>query len=57
MRDARDNHILAAALGGGAGYLVTGDNNLLTLADDPRLGSLQIITARGFVVALQDATA
>jgi len=31
------------------GYLVSGDADLLTLADDPRLGALRIVTARAFL--------
>lgn len=49
VRDSKDEAILAAALGGNAGYVVTGDNDLLTLAGDPRLGTLQIVTARAFL--------
>src|SRR3712207_5464687 len=32
LRDAKDEHIFAAALGGAADYLVTGDDDLLVLA-------------------------
>jgi putative PIN family toxin of toxin-antitoxin system len=49
VRDPDDTVILAAAIGGRADYLVTGDNDLLTLADDPRLGDLKIVTARAFL--------
>lgn len=49
VRDHKDAHILAAALGGEADYLVSGDDDLLTLAGDPRLGALQIVTIRAFL--------
>lgn len=49
IRDPRDAHVLAAALGGGADYLVSGDDDLLALAGDPRLGTLQIMTIRAFL--------
>lgn len=49
VRDPKDEHILAAALGGEADYLVTGDQDLLVLAGDPRLGSLQIVTVAAFM--------
>jgi putative PIN family toxin of toxin-antitoxin system len=49
VRDANDERVLAAALDGRADYLVTGDNDLLVLAGDPRLGELQIVTARAFL--------
>lgn len=52
VRDPKDEQILAAALGAGVGYLVSGDADLLTLADDPRLGTLRIVTARTFLDAL-----
>ena len=53
VRDPNDEHILAAAIGSNADYLVTGDKDLLTLADDPRLGSLKIVTAAQFLDALE----
>lgn len=43
-RDPKDDMVLAAAFGGKADYLVTGDQDLLVLAPDPRLGSLRILT-------------
>ncbi|HEX5506239.1 MAG TPA: putative toxin-antitoxin system toxin component, PIN family [Thermomicrobiales bacterium] len=55
VRDPHDVMILAAALGGAADYLVTGDDDLLVLAGDPRLGALQIVTARAFLDILQNA--
>jgi putative PIN family toxin of toxin-antitoxin system len=52
VRDRKDDKILAAALGGGADYLVTGDKDLLALAGDPRLGSLKIVTVVEFLDVL-----
>jgi uncharacterized protein len=49
VRDKKDERVLAAAIGGNADYLVTGDQDLLTLAGDPRLGDLKIVTARSFL--------
>jgi predicted nucleic acid-binding protein len=56
VRDEKDRQILAAAIGGRADYLVTGDNDLLVLAGDPRLGALQIVTARTFLDRLSRST-
>jgi predicted nucleic acid-binding protein len=52
VRDEKDERVLEAALGGRADYLVTGDNDLLVLAGDPRLGALRIVTARAFLELL-----
>lgn len=46
--------ILAAALGGGADYVVTGDADLLVLNGDPRLGNLRIVTAGDFLALLSE---
>ena len=54
VRDPKDEHVLATALAGDAAYLVTGDADLLTLAGDARLGTLQIVTARAFLDRLAD---
>jgi putative PIN family toxin of toxin-antitoxin system len=51
VRDTKDEAVLAAALGGRAGYVVTGDNDLLVLAGDPRLGALKIVNARAFLTS------
>lgn len=56
VRDEKDERVLAAALDGRADYLVTGDNDLLALAGDPRLGTLQIVTARAFLDLLSTPT-
>ncbi len=49
VRDPKDVHLLAAALGGNAAYLVTGDADLLVLNGDVALGPLRIATARAFL--------
>jgi uncharacterized protein len=48
VRDVKDIHLLVAALGGNADYLVTGDDDLLILNGDPALGSLRIVTVRTY---------
>ena len=48
-RDLEDNFMLAAALGGKADYLITGDEDLLVLNGDPDLGNLKIVTAKEFL--------
>jgi putative PIN family toxin of toxin-antitoxin system len=53
VRDVKDEPILASALGGDADYLVTGDDDLLVLDGDPRLGKLRIVTARAFLDVLR----
>lgn len=52
VRDPKDEPILAAAVGGVADYLVTGDKDLLVLRDDPRLASLEIVTIAEFLRVL-----
>jgi putative PIN family toxin of toxin-antitoxin system len=49
VRDPKDDHLLAAALGGKADYLVTGDADLLTLDRDPKLPNLRILSVRSFL--------
>ena len=49
VRDPKDDHLLAAALGGKADYLVTGDADLLTLDRDPKLPHLRILSVRPFL--------
>lgn len=55
VRDPKDEPILAAALGGQADYLVTGDADLLVLAGDPKLGPLTILTVAEFLAILTSA--
>ena len=53
VRDPKDAHILAAALGSDeVNYLVTGDTDLLVPRDDPRIGALEIVAAREFLSIL-----
>ena len=49
VRDVKDEVILSAAMAGDADYLVTGDDDLLVLAGNPRLGRLQILKPRQFL--------
>jgi putative PIN family toxin of toxin-antitoxin system len=48
VRDVSDEPILALALTGKAGHLITGDRDLLVLDGDPRIGALRIVTPRSF---------
>ena len=52
-RDPKDDKFLAAALGGDADFLVTGDEDLLVLDGEPALGRLRIATAREFLEFLR----
>ncbi len=54
VRDPKDDMILATALGGEADYLVTGDDDLLVLAGDIRLGALKVVNPRHFLALLSD---
>ena len=54
LRDPKDAKILAAAIGGDADYLVTGDHDLLEHQGDPRLGQLQIVTVVEFLAILDE---
>ncbi len=54
VRDLKDMHVLATALGGEADYLVSGDDDLLSLADDPRLAVLHILTVQEFLKLLPE---
>lgn len=49
VRDTKDERVIAAALSGEADCLVTGDNDLLVLREEPQLGQLKIVTAREFL--------
>lgn len=46
VRDPDDVAILATAIAGHADHLVTGDADLLVLADEPALVPLRIVTIR-----------
>jgi len=52
VRDRKDEMVLATALGGRADFLVTGDNDLLALRDEPLIAPLRIVTVREFLDAL-----
>jgi putative PIN family toxin of toxin-antitoxin system len=52
-RDPKDDKFLAAAVAGNADYLVTGDNDLLALRDDPALGGLKIVSVGVFLGMLR----
>ncbi|MGD9893502.1 MAG: putative toxin-antitoxin system toxin component, PIN family [Dehalococcoidia bacterium] len=53
VRDPKDDMVLAAALGGHADYLVTGDADLLDLRGRPELGTLQIVPVAEFLAILK----
>ena len=57
VRDPKDEPILAAALGGNADFLVTGDKDLLVSAGDPRRGALRTVTAAEFLAVLGEQEA
>lgn len=48
-RDLEDDYLLATALGADANYLITGDDDLLVLDGDPKLGNLKILSATEFL--------
>ena len=52
VRDPKDEFLLATALAADATHLVSGDNDLLVLKGDPRLGALQIVTVIEFLAVL-----
>jgi putative PIN family toxin of toxin-antitoxin system len=54
VRDPKDAQLIAAALAGSADYLVTGDNDLLVLASQSRLGTPQIVTPARFSMIVAD---
>ena len=56
-RDIKDDPFLATALGSGADYLVTGDEDLLVLGGHPALGTLQIVSVRDFLTLLEEPEA
>lgn len=52
IRDRNDDPLLGTALAGQASHLVTGDRDLLVLADHPALGALRLVTPRIFAAML-----
>lgn len=48
-RDPEDDFMLASGLGGNADYLVTGDQDLLVLNGNPRIGNFKIVKASEFL--------
>jgi putative PIN family toxin of toxin-antitoxin system len=54
VRDPKDEMFLAAALGGHADYILTGDADLLSLNGASELGTLQIVTVSAFLDTLSD---
>lgn len=48
-RDLKDDKLLACAISSEADYLVTGDEDLLILKDNSKLGPLRIVTVRQFL--------
>lgn len=52
VRDKEDEHVLRTAIGGGADYLVTGDDDLLALDGLPALGRLRIVRVTDLLAVL-----
>lgn len=48
-RDPKDDKLLASALSANVDFLITGDEDLLTLNGNSALGNLKIITAKDFL--------
>jgi len=53
-RDPNDDMFLAVALGAAATFLVSGDNDLLSLKGAPELGELRIVTVPEFLDLLAE---
>ena len=49
VRDPKDENIVATAIAGQADFIITGDDDLLVLADEPAIAPLRIVTPRAFV--------
>lgn len=49
VRDPKDEKVLAAALSGKADFLITGDQDLLILFDNQKIGMLKIVTVKEFL--------
>lgn len=52
VRDPKDEMLLITANFSSADFLVTGDEDLLVLADDPRIAPLRIVSPRAFLTEL-----
>lgn len=53
VRDPKDQKVLATALEGEVDYLVTGDEDLLDLKNNPKLGKLKIVGVKEFLKLLK----
>ena len=53
LRNPKDEKVLALAIGGEADYLVTGDEDLLTLQGNSDLRGLRIVRSTAFVALLK----
>lgn len=53
IRDTEDVIVLATALDGHADYLVTGDNDLLAVKNNPSISPLDIITVNEFITLFE----
>ena len=53
VRDVKDVRILQTALTGEADFLVSGDDDLLSLSGEEALGKLQVITVNDFLARLE----
>lgn len=51
-RDVKDDMILACAFGGKADFLVSGDEDLLILNGNPKLGNLKIVSPKEFLAII-----
>lgn len=56
VRDPKDDHLVGAAIAGGADYLVSGDGDVLELDAHPGIARLRIVTARVFLDILAAQT-
>jgi putative PIN family toxin of toxin-antitoxin system len=54
LRDPDDEIVLMTAVSGNADFIVSGDRDLLSVAEDSRLGRLRIVTAPVFLDELPD---
>lgn len=49
IRDPKDKNLLSTAIEGKVDCIITGDEDLLVLSGDPKLGKLKITTAKDFI--------